>query len=81
MVAVEPITFGVALVIRPGTRLSLTLEAETAATPCSHAGLEAVRSSIPAARALPLLQALASGAPAVVHIEGMPGMALRLELH
>lgn len=73
-------TFGVALVIGPGTRLSLTLQAETAATPCSQAGLEAVRSSIPAARALPLLQALAVGAPAVVLIEGMPGMSLRLEL-
>ncbi|MDO9073185.1 MAG: beta-ketoacyl synthase chain length factor [Rubrivivax sp.] len=71
-------TFGLALVLVPGQRLSLTLEAETASTTCDHAALEAVRSSIPAARALPLLQALAMGAPAAVHIEGMPGMSLRV---
>lgn len=73
-------TFGVALLIGPGSRLRLTLQAETTPTTCGHAGLDAVRSSIPAARALPLLQALASGAPAVVDIEGLPGMSLRVAL-
>jgi len=72
--------FGVALVLGPGSGVSLALWGETAATSCAHAGFEAVRSSIPAARALPLLQALANGVPAVVHIEGMPGMGLRVEL-
>ncbi len=72
--------FGVALLIGPGSRLSLALQAETAPTPCGHAGLDAVRDSIPAARALPLLQALATGAPAVVDIEGMLGMSLRVVL-
>lgn len=73
--------FSVALVLGPGRRCRLTLQAETAPTPCGHAGLEAVRSSIPAARALPLLQALAIGAPAVVHLEGLPGMSLRVVLN
>lgn len=72
--------FGVALVLGPGSRLTLTLQGDAKATPCGHAGLEAIRSGIPAARALPLLQALAVGAPAVMHIEGMPGMSLRVEL-
>lgn len=73
-------TFGVALLLGPGNGLSLSLQGETAPTTCGHAGLEAIRSSIPAARALPLLQALANGLPAVVDIEGMPGMSLRVEL-
>lgn len=72
--------FGVALLLCPGTRLFLTLQGEAAPTACKGDGLEAVRSSIPAARALPLLQALAIGAPALVHIEGLPGMSLQVAL-
>lgn len=72
--------FGVALLLGPGTRLGLTLRGDIAPTACHGDGLEAVRSSIPAARALPLLQALAVGAPATVHIAGLPGMSLRVEL-
>ena len=72
--------FGVALVLGPGNALSLALQGEVAPTPCDHAGLESIRSGIPAARALPLLQALAKGTPVEVHIEGMPGMSLKVEL-
>lgn len=72
--------FGVALLIGPGTRMCLTLEGETPPTACRGAGLEAVRSGIPAALALPLLQALAIGTPAVVHIAGLPGMGLQVAL-
>jgi len=72
--------FGVALVLTPGTQLTLALQPETTATPCGHAGLDAVRSSIPAARALPLLQALAAGRAASIDIEGLPGLGLQLKI-
>jgi hypothetical protein len=72
--------FGVALLLAPGTRLTLALQPETAPTPCGHAGLDGVRNGIPAARALPLLQALAAGGPAVIDIEGLPGLGLRATL-
>jgi hypothetical protein len=49
-------------------------------TVCQNPGLEAIRCGIPAARALPLLQALASpgAAPPSLIIEGLPGQALHL---
>ena len=72
--------FGVALLLGPGTRLALSLEPETAPTACGHAGLDALRTGIPAARALPLLQALAGGSTGPVHVEGLPGMGLQLTL-
>jgi hypothetical protein len=53
----------------------------TAATECANADLEAVRRTIPAARALPLLQALAGSAAADVVLEGLPpGQALQLQV-
>ncbi|MDP1650546.1 MAG: beta-ketoacyl synthase chain length factor [Rubrivivax sp.] len=76
--------FALALVLAPpggaGRRLRLEVLADAAATPCSDAGLEDLRRTIPAARALPLLQALARGDAAALVLEGLPGLALRLQL-
>ncbi|CAD5372053.1 3-oxoacyl-(acyl-carrier-protein) synthase [Rubrivivax sp. A210] len=77
--------FALALVVAPadfiiGRGLALSVTSEATATPCVHAGLEAVRLGIPAARALPLLQALAGAAAARVVIEGLPGLALHAEV-
>ena len=49
-------------------------------TRCPHPGLEAVRRGIPAARALPLLLALAGSRAADVLIEGLSDMALQVQV-
>jgi Beta-ketoacyl synthase, N-terminal domain len=72
--------FAVALLLGPGRRLTLALAEESAATACVHEGLDALRLGVPAARALPLLQALAVGAPAALTVEGLPGMSLQVRL-
>lgn len=78
--------FSVAMVLAPdaagqaGPRLVVSLLGEAAATPCADGGLEAVRMGIPAARSLPLLAAIASGARASLVIEGWPGAALGVEV-
>jgi hypothetical protein len=54
----------------------LEVTAERPTTPCSDAGLEDLRLTIPAARALPLLQALAGAATRGLVLEGLPGMSL-----
>jgi hypothetical protein len=82
--AVRPVAdvFAVALVLSPGAGtlgLALQVTAQADATPCAHAALEAVRQGIPAARALPLLQALACGQACTLVLEGLPGMALRVQ--
>jgi hypothetical protein len=69
-----------ALVLVPGTGLRLRPAPEAAVTRCPHAGLEDLRQTIPAGRALPLLQALAAGAPAQVVLEAAPGFNLMLDL-
>ena len=79
--AVRPVAdvFAVALVLGPpGTGRQITVQTGAAAVPaaCTHAGLEALRQGIPAARALPLLQALAGGVAAQSVLEGPPGLAL-----
>ena len=79
--AVRPVAdvFAVALVLGPpGTGRQITVQTGAAAVPaaCTHAGLEALRQGIPAARALPLLQALAGGGAAQSVLEGPPGLAL-----
>ncbi len=75
-------TFALALLLAPrtdaGPRLTLQLIADAPATPCSDAALEALRSAVPAARALPLLQALARGGAAHIVVEGPPGIALEI---
>ncbi|MDE2157483.1 MAG: beta-ketoacyl synthase chain length factor, partial [Burkholderiales bacterium] len=82
--ALRPVAdvFATALLLVPagGRGLRLTVGAEGAASRCADAGLEALRLGIPAARALPLLRALAANAAATLHIEGQPGWGLALEL-
>jgi hypothetical protein len=67
----------------PGAPAILRLACQPAgqADGCSHAGLEALRRGIPAARALPLLQALATpDRAATVTLEGADGQSLWLRL-
>ncbi len=83
--ALRPVadTFALALVIGPagaGRGLSMQVAGEAAATPCSHVGLDEVRTTIPAARALPLLQALARVGAARLVLDGLPGMALLIDV-
>jgi hypothetical protein len=84
--AVRPVAdvFGVALVVVPagagGTPLALTAVAETAPTTCGGAALEALRQAVPAARALPLLQALACGEGRRVVLDACPGLALQADV-
>jgi hypothetical protein len=87
--AVRPVTdvFALAFVLapsRPGATAStqgamtVALQPDATASLCADAGLEALRRGIPAARALPLLQALAGTAAAELTLEGLPGLALRV---
>ncbi|MFG6412871.1 beta-ketoacyl synthase chain length factor [Roseateles sp. DC23W] len=76
---------GVALVLAPatdtGTTLSLQLVPEAPPTGCGHAGLDQLRQGVPAARALPLLQALARGGSSALVLEGLPGLSLALTVN
>jgi hypothetical protein len=84
--AVRPLAdvFAVALVLAPahstwaGRRLSVAVTSEMTETPCQPAALDALRQGIPAARALPLLQALAGAGGGPLVLQGLPGMALQL---
>ncbi len=76
-------TFGVAFVLAPqgpGPALAVDLVGEAAPTACGDAALDALRTSIPAARALPLLQALAAGRAGAVLVEGLAGMTLKVSI-
>jgi hypothetical protein len=85
-----PDTFAVALVLaRPGLarsrrapwRLQLSIdEAAVAPSTCADSGFETLRRQIPAARALPLLQALAAGPPRSLHLEAAEGMSLHVQV-
>jgi hypothetical protein len=73
----------VALVLAPagaGRGLRVEVAADATPDPCTHAGLEAMRLGIPAARALPLLLALAGDGAATVVIEGLDAQHLRLHV-
>jgi hypothetical protein len=75
--------FGVAFVRdggADGPRLAMRLSAEPA-TVMDDASLEALRRSIPAARALPLLRLLARGESGRVAIEYLEGRSLTVEVH
>ena len=74
--------FALALVLAPqgGRRLTVALAGEADVTPCSDAALELLRGQIPAARALPLLQALAGAQAAAMVIEGLPQQALSVDV-
>ena len=77
--------FALALVLAPSTgdaclgRLDLQLVDETPGR-CDHAGLDALRTGVPAARGLPLLQALARAGRHSPVIEYLDGMALKLDV-
>ena len=60
--------------------LELSLVADAPPTRCTHAGLDALRLGIPAARGLPLLQALAGGKAAETVVEYLPGLALAVRV-
>lgn len=74
-------SFALALLLAPGgdgRELTLALTGDAEPTPCAHARLEGLRRTIPAARALPLLAALAGDAAAELLVEGDRGWALSL---
>lgn len=75
-------SFALAMVLSPGAgrRLRVALAGDATPTRCADDGLEALRLQIPAARALPLLQALAGTAAASLVIEGLPQQALAVEV-
>jgi hypothetical protein len=80
-----PDSFAAALLLAPrgaaGAVARLAIElADAPATNCGDARLEALRAAIPAARLLPLLQALAAPgeAPGEVVVDYPPGLALRV---
>lgn len=82
--AVRPVSdvFAVALLLVPegGRALRIELQQAGQASVCAHAGLEQVRCTIPAARALPLLQVLAAVRPGQVVLDNLPGNTLRIEV-
>lgn len=82
--AVRPVSdvFALALLIVPegGRRMNVELAAPAAPSTCAHGGLEHVRNTIPAARALPLLQALALAQAAAVVLDNLAGLSLRVEV-
>jgi Beta-ketoacyl synthase, N-terminal domain len=84
--ALRPVadSFALAMLLQPaggaGRGLRVELTPESAVTVCTHDGLEELRLTIPAARGLPLLQALAGSAAADIVLEGLPGMSLRLKV-
>jgi hypothetical protein len=76
-------TFGVAFVLSPagnGPVLRLSTAGDSEPTPCAHAGFDELRRHIPAARALPLLEALARRRAGPLVVEGLAGMAIAAEL-
>jgi hypothetical protein len=56
------------------------ISAPAAPSPASPAALEALRRSVPAARCLPLLAALASGRPAALTLDYLDDLALALRV-
>ena len=80
-----PDAFGVALLLVPGAgtravaRLGLTM-CDGPADRMTNPALERLRSSIPAARSLPLLAQLARGAPGRVLIDYLDGACIALEV-
>ena len=79
------ILMAVALVLAPGASsgrlLSIELTRDDAPiTRCADPALEALRIGIPAARALPLLQALTADASGNIGLEGLPGSALAIHV-
>jgi hypothetical protein len=80
--------FGTALLLTPTTdtqgdrlaTLHLQPDSETRQTPLQEQALETLRSSLPVARALPLLKALAQREPAQLLLPYLTGLGLRVEV-
>lgn len=80
--------FAVALVLAPaagpasasGRQLTLELAGDEAPSTCVRADLDNIRLTIPAARALPLLQALAQPTSGTLVLDGLSSQHLRLTL-
>jgi len=77
--------FALAFVLGPpgsahGPTLGLVCVPATAPSSCGPPALDEVRRTIPAARALPLLQALARGEPARLSVEALAGLSLHLDV-
>ncbi len=85
--ALRPVedVMAVALVLAPESssgrawRIEMT-HGDAAATRCTDAAFEALRVGIPAARALPLLQALIAGESNSIVLDGLPGSALSVHV-
>jgi hypothetical protein len=82
-----PDAFGLALVLdatppaAPAARLHVSIAPPGATpTPCDHAGLETLRGVIPAARCLPLLQALARGVSTDLVLAYLDSLSLTVQL-
>lgn len=83
-----PDAFGLALLLAPPSskpgairlRLEMVAAGSEAPSPCDGAGLEALRATVPAARGLPLLQAIARRQPGQLVIEGFDGLAVKLKM-
>lgn len=79
-----PAAFGIALVLTPEPTarsragLALSLAGDVAPDECTDAALERLRSQVPAARGLPLLQWLSRGAVGDVVLAHLPQCALRV---
>jgi hypothetical protein len=76
-------SFAVALVLAAGGGAGPRIDARVedgAPTAMKDAALESMRRSIPAARSLPLLRALAGGVPSTVALEYLEGRSLVLEV-
>lgn len=81
-----PASFAVALMLAPARddhgapRLVLSLPWAQPPTRCDDPGLESLRAAVPAARALPLLAALARGGEATLTLEAGEGLGLGLRV-
>ena len=83
--ALRPLSdvFALALVLAtsgPGRTLTIDVAGNDAPTACALPGLESVRTSIPAARALPLLQTLAHPSACSLVVDGLSGQHLRVSV-
>jgi len=75
----------VAMVLAPAASAGRSLHIEVThddapITRCADSAFEALRTGLPAARALPLLHALMAGAAGTVVLEGLPGSALAVQV-
>ena len=83
--ALRPLSdvFALALVLAPsgpGRAVAIDVAGNDTPTACTLTGLESVRTSIPAARALPVLQSLAQPGASSLVVDGLSGQHLRVSV-